>query len=47
VAEAILNRNRSGKRFSIVAVAEGAMTKEDARLLAEELETKRTVKTQG
>ena len=44
VAEAILNRNRSGKRFSIVAVAEGAMTKEDARLLAEELEAKKDSK---
>ncbi|NPV55399.1 MAG: ATP-dependent 6-phosphofructokinase [Anaerolineae bacterium] len=29
VAEAILQRNRTGKRFSIVAVAEGAMTQED------------------
>jgi len=45
VAEAILNRNRSGKRFSIVAVAEGAMTKEDARLLAEEMEDKKAGKT--
>lgn len=45
VAEAILNRNRSGKRFSIVAVAEGAMTKEDARLLAEEMEEKKAGKT--
>ncbi len=45
VAEAILNRNRSGKRFSIVAVAEGAMTKDDARLLAEEMEEKKAGKT--
>ncbi|HPC05631.1 MAG TPA: ATP-dependent 6-phosphofructokinase [Anaerolineaceae bacterium] len=44
VAEAILNRNRSGKRFSIVAVAEGAMTKEDARLLAQELEKRKESK---
>ena len=30
VAEAILERSRGGKRFSIVAVSEGAMSKEDA-----------------
>jgi 6-phosphofructokinase len=30
VADAILSRSRGGKRFSIVAVAEGAMSKEDA-----------------
>jgi ATP-dependent phosphofructokinase / diphosphate-dependent phosphofructokinase len=30
IAEAILNRNRHGKRFSIVAVAEGALSLEDA-----------------
>jgi ATP-dependent phosphofructokinase / diphosphate-dependent phosphofructokinase len=30
VAKAILNRSRGGKHFSIVAVAEGAMTVEDA-----------------
>jgi 6-phosphofructokinase len=40
VAEAILGRSREGKRFSIVAVAEGAMSKEDATILeaAEEKE---------
>jgi ATP-dependent phosphofructokinase / diphosphate-dependent phosphofructokinase len=32
VAEAILERSRSKKRFSIVAVAEGAMTVEDAAI---------------
>jgi len=35
VAEAILNRSRGGKHFSIVAVSEGAMSIEDARLEAE------------
>jgi ATP-dependent phosphofructokinase / diphosphate-dependent phosphofructokinase len=30
VAEAVLNRSRQGKRFSIVAVAEGALTPEEA-----------------
>ncbi len=30
VAEAVLNRSRQGKRFSIVAVAEGALTTEEA-----------------
>jgi ATP-dependent phosphofructokinase / diphosphate-dependent phosphofructokinase len=29
VAEAILKRNQSGKRFSIIAVSEGAISKED------------------
>ncbi len=33
VAEAILSRSRSGRGFSIVAVAEGAMSKEDAAAL--------------
>lgn len=33
VAEAILRRSRGGKRFSIVAVAEGAMSVEDAAQL--------------
>jgi 6-phosphofructokinase 1 len=35
VAEALLQRSREGKRFSIVAVAEGALTVEEARKLAE------------
>jgi ATP-dependent phosphofructokinase / diphosphate-dependent phosphofructokinase len=38
VADAILNRSRGGKHFSIVAVSEGAMSLEDARLEAEEAE---------
>lgn len=33
VADAIRHRSREGKHFSIVAVAEGAMSKEDAKLL--------------
>jgi len=35
VSEAILNRSRGGKHFSIVAVSEGALSIEDARLEAE------------
>ena len=35
VAEAILNRSRGGKHFSIVAVSEGALSLDDARLEAE------------
>jgi ATP-dependent phosphofructokinase / diphosphate-dependent phosphofructokinase len=35
VAEAIVGRWRSGKRFSIVAVAEGALSIQDAAILAE------------
>ena len=35
VAEALLRRSRQGKRFSIVAVAEGALSQEEAAELAE------------
>ena len=35
VAEAILSRSRGGKHFSIVAVSEGALSKEDAAHLQE------------
>ena len=35
IAEAILRRSRSGKRFSIVAVSEGARSQEDAAVLAD------------
>lgn len=35
VAEALLRRSRQGKRFSIVAVAEGALSQEEANHLAE------------
>jgi 6-phosphofructokinase 1 len=37
VAEAILNRSRGGKHFSIVAVSEGALSVEDTRLEIERL----------
>ncbi|MGD0611853.1 MAG: ATP-dependent 6-phosphofructokinase [Anaerolineales bacterium] len=40
VAEAIMERSRGGKRFSIVAVSEGAMTKEDAAVYGELLDQK-------
>jgi ATP-dependent phosphofructokinase / diphosphate-dependent phosphofructokinase len=40
VAEAIRDRARAGKRFSIVAVAEGAMSLDDARLVGEMLAEK-------
>jgi 6-phosphofructokinase 1 len=41
VAKAIENRSRQGKRFSIIAVAEGAISKEDAALSKKELKEKR------
>ena len=34
IAEAVRRRTQSGKRFSIVVVAEGAMSKEDARVVS-------------
>lgn len=37
IAEAILHRSQKGKHFSIIAVSEGAMSIEDARLEAEKL----------
>jgi 6-phosphofructokinase 1 len=40
VAEAILRRSRGGKHFSIVAVAEGAMSTEDAAALHAAMEKK-------
>ena len=43
IGEAILNRNRHGKRFSIVAVAEGAISLEDAAAL-EKMEKKKKTK---
>ncbi len=36
VAAHLAERRRTGKRFSIIAVAEGAMTREEAKALAEE-----------
>jgi len=41
VAKAIKERNKAGKRFSIIAVAEGAISKEDAQLKKKELKKKR------
>ena len=40
VAEAVRNRGRAGKHFSIIAVAEGAMTKEQAATIESLLERK-------
>jgi len=45
VAEAILERARGGKRFSIVAVSEGAMSKEDHELFQELTKSKEEAKT--
>jgi 6-phosphofructokinase 1 len=47
VAEAIRERGRSGKHFSIVAVAEGAMSKRDAAGLREADERKQNAKSKG
>lgn len=41
VISAIKKRNKAGKRFSIIAVAEGAISKEDAKLSKKELTKKR------
>ena len=47
VAEAICDRARAGKRFSIVVVAEGAMSAHDARLVDEMLAQKQTAKSKS
>jgi 6-phosphofructokinase 1 len=47
VAEAIRQRSRMGKRFSIVAVAEGAMSKRDAVSWRETDEKKQKARTKG
>ena len=47
VAEAIRDRARAGKRFSIVAVAEGAMSLEDAKLVQEMLHEKEKAKSKS
>ena len=47
VAEAIRERGRSGKHFSIVAVAEGAMSKRDAAGLREVDERKQKAKSKS
>ena len=41
VVDAIKKRSKAGKRFSIVAVAEGAISKEDANLTKKELKEKK------
>ena len=43
VIQAIKSRTKSGKRFSILAVAEGAISMEDARLSKKELAKKKAV----
>lgn len=45
VAAAIKKRTKEGKRFSILAVAEGAISKEDAALTKKELKAKRKKST--
>jgi 6-phosphofructokinase 1 len=47
VAEAIRSRSRAGKRFSIVVVAEGAMSAEDARLVSEIFSEKEKAKSKS
>ena len=44
IAEAIRYRRRKGKHFSIVAVAEGAMSQEDAAIMIPAMEKKRNAK---
>ncbi len=41
IAAALKERNKQGKRFSILAVAEGAISKEDAKLSKKELKEKK------
>lgn len=41
VADAINKRTKAGKRFTIIAVAEGAISKEDAKLPKKELKAKK------
>lgn len=41
IVDALKERNRQGKRFSILAVAEGAISKEDAALSKKELKEKK------
>ncbi len=47
VAEAIKDRARKGKRFSIVTVAEGAMTTDQAKTVAELVEKKDNAQTKA
>ena len=43
IVNALKERNRQGKRFSILAVAEGAISKEDAALSKKELKEKKKI----
>lgn len=45
VIKALEKRNKAGKKFSILAVAEGAISKEDAALSKKELKAKRAAST--
>ena len=45
VAQTILRRTREGKNFSIIAVAEGAMSKEQSRKVAKLVEAKKNAET--
>ena len=45
VASAIEKRNRNGKRFSIIAVAEGAISKEEAKMSKKEFKAARAAMT--
>ena len=45
VAAAIEKRNKSGKRFSIIAVAEGAISKEEAKMSKKEFKAARAAMT--
>ena len=47
IAKSILERSRGGKRFSIVAVSEGAMNKEDAKTYHELLDAKEAAHKQA
>jgi 6-phosphofructokinase 1 len=47
IAEAIRDRARAGKRFSIVAVAEGAMSVDDAKAVKEMLAEKESAKSKS
>ncbi|UZT81128.1 6-phosphofructokinase [Caproicibacterium sp. BJN0003] len=46
IADTIQRRNKNGKRFSILAVAEGAISKEEAALSKKQLKAARTLETQ-
>ncbi|HRZ87642.1 MAG TPA: ATP-dependent 6-phosphofructokinase [bacterium] len=47
VAEAVLRRTRAGKKFSIIAVAEGAMSREQAKAVAKLAAAKEKARTKA